>query len=269
MRRPRHAATSSAGTVSAGTLSAQALLSVGIGLSLLLPMPAEAARYEAICGSKRCRIEVTDQGVKGPSGFIPADRIAQWNAVGWDNHNALVASLGATGGALTGTVVGALATCWTLIACPFGILGGAVVGGVAGSRAGKTADYQFSVVGYDQRGNPLTETFRFINANPVRGLVENLTRVSGLEMGVRREVAIAPPSPSVPRPALQRSNPPRPAPLVGPYRPQPQPTPAQEAAPQWTPPLAQEERPEPGPLQSEMPVLDDAIDPYQGTPVFP
>ncbi|MCU0527912.1 MAG: hypothetical protein MUD04_00160 [Cyanobium sp. Prado107] len=263
MRRPRHAGTSCAGTV-----CTPVLVSVGIGLSLLLPMPAEAARYEAICGSKRCRIEVTDQGVKGPAGFIPADRIAQWNAVGWDNHNALVSSLGATGGALTGTVVGALATCWTLIACPFGILGGAVVGGVAGSRAGKTADYQFSVAGYDQHGNPLTETFRFIHVSPVRSLVENLTRVSGLEMGVRREVAIAPPSPRVPRPALQRSTPPLPAPSV-PYPPTPQPAPAQQAAPPWTPPLAEQDRPEPGPLQSEMPVLYDAIDPYQGTPLFP
>ncbi|MGL6135603.1 MAG: hypothetical protein ACRC1L_15675 [Prochlorococcaceae cyanobacterium] len=133
-----------------------------MGLSLVLAMPAQAARYEAICGDNRCKIEITDRGFQGPAGLIPANRIVQWNAVGWKNHNALVSSLGATGGAVTGTVVGAVATCWTLIACPFGILAGAVVGGVAGSRAGKSADYQFSVEGYDAGGQKLTENFRFI-----------------------------------------------------------------------------------------------------------
>lgn len=256
------------------TVPAGALPSLGIGLSLLLAMPAEAARYEAICGNKRCRIEVTEKGVKGPSGFIPADRIAQWNAVGWDNHNALVASLGATGGAVTGTVVGALATCWTLIACPIGILGGAVVGGVAGSRAGRSADYQFSVVGYDRSGSALTETFRFINASPVRGLVENLTRVSGLEMGVRREVAIAPPPATIRRPALEPSTPRRPAPARRPkpsmpMAPSAQPVPAPQASPVWTPPLARQEHSVLEPSPSELPVLGDAIDPYQGTPLFP
>lgn len=264
------------------------------GLSLLLALPAQAARYDAICGRQRCRIEITDQGVKGPAGVIPADRIVQWNAVGWKNHSALVSSLGATGGALTGTAVGAVATCWTLIACPFGILAGAVVGGVAGSRAGKSADYRFSVEGYDVSGQPVTHSFRFINAQPVPGLVDNLTKVSGLEMAVRRDVAIAappprrslPPSRPVPprRPSgASRFSPPPPA------RTSTQPSPATrpDSRPDALPPpllLPREpaavQIPErgvdalpPGPggesEMSEMPILYDAIDPYQGTPLFP
>lgn len=253
-----------------------------VGLSLVLAMPAQAARYEAICGDNRCKIEITDRGFQGPAGLIPANRIVQWNAVGWKNHNALVSSLGATGGAVTGTVVGAVATCWTLIACPFGILAGAVVGGVAGSRAGKSADYQFSVEGYDAGGQKLTENFRFINAKPVPGLVETLTRISGLEMGVQREVAIAEPRPTAPRSTAPR--PTRPAPVRSPapsarqpQAPAPAPSPMLMAPPLWDEPGLQAE-PADAPLASEpagegpqggMPILYDAIDPYQGTLLFP
>ncbi|MEO1003610.1 MAG: hypothetical protein AAFX65_10935 [Cyanobacteria bacterium J06638_7] len=252
-------------------------LAATVGLSLLLAMPAKAARYEAICGEERCTIEVSDRGVEGPAGLIPPERIVQWNAVGWKNHNALVASLGATGGAVTGTMVGALATCWTLIACPIGILAGAVVGGVAGSRAGKTADYQFSVEGYDVSGRKLTENFRFINARPVPGLVDKLTQVSGLEMGVQRDVAIAAPKPTTAGPSPRRpvrggSALPPPPPRAG----QPQlPAPGGPAA---APPPSALPAPAPAPValepalplpQGEMPILYDAIDPYQGTPLFP
>jgi hypothetical protein len=259
-------------------------------LSLLLAMPAEAARFEALCGKQRCRIEITERGFQGPAGFIPADRIVQWNAVGWDNHNALVSSLGATGGALTGTVLGALASCWTLIACPIGILGGAVMGGVAGSRAGRSADYQFSVAGFDAEGNKLTENFRFINPRPVQGMVAKLTRVSGLEMGVRREVAIAAPEPVRPAPRLRSPAPRGPAGVAVPGTPSsvprqaPDPDPA--SSPLAVPPAASDNPLSPGPevpvaqeprsesldresLETEMPLLLDAIDPYQGTPLLP
>jgi hypothetical protein len=234
-------------------------------LSLLMAVPAQAARFEAICGDSRCRIEISESGFAGPAGLIPANRIAQWNALGWKNHNALVSSLGATGGAVTGTVVGALASCWTLVACPFGILAGAVIGGVAGSRAGKTADYRFSVEGYDASGRKLTETFRFINAEPVPDLVETLTRVSGLEMGEQREVAISAPQPPAPRPS-------RPAPARTPTpavrRPQ-APAPVPAPLPMAAPPLGLTESPTLQDPQPEMPILYDAIDPYQGTPLFP
>jgi hypothetical protein len=256
------------------------------GLSLMLAMPAQAARYEAICGDKRCRIEITERGFQGPAGLIPPERIVQWNAVGWKNHNALVSSLGATGGAVTGTVVGALASCWTLIACPIGILAGAVVGGVAGSRAGKSADYQFSVEGYDSGGRKLTENFRFINAEPVPGLVETLTRISGLEMGVERDVAIAAPKspgPGLARPALpDRGRPVAPSPqrLLRPVPTPslaPAPAPSPLPVPNWSRPQPPADRPD-APLANEpageaprleMPILYDAIDPYQGTPLFP
>lgn len=253
------------------------------GLSLMLAMPAQAARYQAICGDKRCRIEITERGFLGPAGLIPPERIVQWNAVGWKNHNALVSSLGATGGAVTGTVVGAVASCWTLIACPIGILAGAVVGGVAGSRAGKSADYQFSVEGYDSSGRKLTENFRFINAKPVPGLVETLTRISGLDMGVERDVAIAAPKSlgaAPARPARGRlvapapRQPLRPAPAPS-LVPAPAPSPMPES--NWSGPQPPADRPD-APLANEssgeapgleMPILYDAIDPYQGTPLFP
>lgn len=236
------------------TRSPGCAVSAVVGLSLLLALPAQAARYDAICGQQRCRIEITDRGVQGPGGLIPADRIVQWNALGWKNHSALVSSLGATGGALTGTALGAVATCWTLIACPFGILAGAVLGGVAGSRAGKTADYRFSVEGFDASGRAVTESFRFINAQPVPELVKNLTKVSGLEMAERREVAIAAPQPRLPVPRPQPLPPRRPS---GTSRLSP------------PPPAAAPLDPGGGSVQGEMPILYDAIDPYQGTPLFP
>ncbi len=227
---------------------------------VLAESTAVAAQFDAICGKDRCRIQLTEQGFKGPTGFIPAERIVQWNAVGWDDHNALVASLGATGGALTGTVVGAAASCWTLIACPIGILAGAVVGGVAGSRAGKSADYRFSVEGYDPQGRKLVESFRFVNKKPVPSLVEKLTRISGLKMGKERNLALASPEPRVERGPRRSSGAP--------------------ASPASQPPAASlneqrgidtPSRDVPGSLELDAPppLLGQAIDPYQGTPIEP
>jgi hypothetical protein len=249
-----------------------------LAVLLLADATVMAAQFDALCGRNRCRITVTDQGFEGPAGFIPAARIAQWNALGWDSHNALIASLGATGGAVTGSVVGAAASCWTLIACPVGILAGAVVGGVAGSRAGRSADYRFSVEGFDSGGRRLVETFRFINRKPVPQLVERLTRISGLTMGKVRSVVIAGPPPVSPQPIaptqpqLQLQEQPQPpaSTLNTPQVSDQAETRGTTIAPSLAVPAAVAL---PGPRQDgetlEAPTPTGSIDPYQGTPVDP
>jgi hypothetical protein len=111
-----------------------------------------AATYDALCNGVECKINIDGKGVSGPGGFIPAHRIALWFTGGGEEHNAAASAAGATGGALGGALIGAVATCWTIILCPIGKIGGGVAGGMGGSRAGKSADFYFTVLGYNQEG---------------------------------------------------------------------------------------------------------------------
>jgi hypothetical protein len=59
-------------------------------------------------------------------------------------------------------------------------VGGLIGGGLAGSKAGKTADLLFNVVGYDQSGKKTTLSFRFINPKPANKLKTELPMFTGL-----------------------------------------------------------------------------------------
>ena len=59
-------------------------------------------------------------------------------------------------------------------------VGGLIGGGLSGSKAGKTADLLFNVVGYDQSGKKTTLSFRFINPKPANKLKTELPMLTGL-----------------------------------------------------------------------------------------
>lgn len=128
------------------------------------------------------------KGISGPAGFIPAHRIAQWYTGGGEEHNKAASAAGATAGAAAGVVAGALATCWTIILCPIGLIGGGIAGGMGGSRAGKSADFYFTVIGYTQNGSKVTQSFNFLNKKPVGRLMQELPAIAGLGMGEMRSV---------------------------------------------------------------------------------
>jgi hypothetical protein len=164
---------------SASLVSAFLLVSAG---------PAIAGTYEALCAGVECKIILDAKGFSGPSGFMPAHRIAQWYTGGGEEHNTAASAAGATGGAIGGALVGGLATCWTIILCPIGLIGGGVAGGMGGSRAGRSADFYFTVIGYNQEGNKITQSFNFINKKPAGRMIQELPVISGLGMGEMRTI---------------------------------------------------------------------------------
>ena len=153
------------------------------------PFGAYAETYDALCAGVECKIVIDGKGIAGPVGFIPAHRIAQWYTGGGEEHNQAASVAGATGGALGGAIVGGLATCWTIVLCPFGLIGGGVAGGMGGSKAGKSADFYFTVIGYNQNGDKVTQNFNFLNKKPAGRIMQELPAVSGLGMGEMRSVA--------------------------------------------------------------------------------
>jgi hypothetical protein len=162
---------------------------LGIGvLFITANSSALASTYDALCNEIACKISLDGRGIAGPVGFIPAHRIAQWYTGGGEEHNAAASAAGATGGALGGAFVGAVATCWTIILCPIGIIGGGVAGGMGGSRAGKSADFYFSVVGYNQEGKKTILSFNFLNKKPAKKMLQELPVMSGLGMGEMRSI---------------------------------------------------------------------------------
>ncbi len=162
-------------------------LSVGL-VTLLLQPVVFAGSYDALCGGVNCTVVLDTKGFTGPSGFIPSHRIAQWYTGGGEEVNGAVSAAGATGGALGGVLVGALATCWTIILCPLGLIGGGVAGGMGGARAGRSADFYFTIVGYNQDGKKTMQSFNFINKKPASKMIQELPLVSGLGMGETRTV---------------------------------------------------------------------------------
>jgi hypothetical protein len=149
---------------------------------------AMAGTYDALCAGVECKIVLDAKGFSGPAGFMPAHRIAQWYTGGGEENNAAASAAGATGGAIGGALVGGLATCWTIILCPFGLIGGGVAGGMGGSRAGRSADFYFTVIGYNQEGSKITQSFNFINKKPAGRMIQELPVISGLGMGEMRTI---------------------------------------------------------------------------------
>ena len=148
----------------------------------LLPAPASASTYQALCGQTPCTISLDAAGLSSPAGFLPTARIAQWFTGGQEGYNAGSGTAGALGGATAGAIGGAL------LLGPIGLLGGLIGGGLAGSKAGNTADLFFNVVGYDQSGRKTTVSFRFINPKPANQLRMELPMFTGLAMGQTRSL---------------------------------------------------------------------------------
>jgi hypothetical protein len=156
--------------------------------ALFIQSPSVAGTYDALCAGVECKISLDGKGVSGPAGFIPAHRIAQWYTGGGEENNTAAQVAGTTGGVMAGAVAGALAGCWLIVTCPIGIIGGAVAGGMGGSKAGKSADFYFTVIGYNQNGDKVTQSFNFLNKKPAGRMMQELPAVSGLGMGEMRSV---------------------------------------------------------------------------------
>ncbi|MDA0717872.1 MAG: hypothetical protein O2839_06600 [Cyanobacteria bacterium] len=164
------------------------LISFCSALSLQAPVLADT--YTALCNGIECLINIDGKGFTGPKGFIPAHRIAQWYTGGGEEHNSAASAVGATGGAIGGAIVGAAATCWTIILCPIGLLGGGIAGGMGGSGAGKSADFYFTLVGYNQAGEKIIQPFNFINKKPAQKMMQELPVMAGLGMGEIRSMEL-------------------------------------------------------------------------------
>ena len=147
---------------------------------------AFADSYDALCNGIKCKIILDGKGFTGPSGFIPSHRIAQWYTGGGEDQNQAVAVVGATGGAFGGAVAGGMATCWTVVLCVPGLIGGGVAGAMGGSNLGKSADFYFTVIGYNQRGVKTIQSFNFINKKPVGKIMQELPVFTSLAMGELR-----------------------------------------------------------------------------------
>jgi len=164
------------------------ILALGTASAIAIQSPSIAGTYDALCSGVECKIILDGKGVSGPAGFIPAHRIAQWYTGGGEEHNKAASAAGATAGAAAGIVAGGLATCWTIILCPVGLIGGGIAGGMGGSRAGKSADFYFTVIGYTQDGNKVTQNFNFLNKKPAGRVMQELPAIAGLGMGEMRSV---------------------------------------------------------------------------------
>ncbi len=152
-------------------------------LALLLPAPASATTYQALCGNNPCTINVDVNGIGGLNTFIPIGRVAQWYTGGQESYNSTDGTVGAVGGGTAGAIAGGV------LLGPVGLVGGLVGGALVGSKAGKTADLYFTVVGYDSSGEKTTLNFRFVNPKPANQLKQELPMLTGLAMGEVRSLA--------------------------------------------------------------------------------
>ena len=148
--------------------------------------PLFAGAYDALCENIDCKIVLGGKGITGPQGFIPAHRVVQWYTGGGVDHNRAAQAVGTGGGAVGGAIIGGLATCWTIVLCGPGIVAGGAAGGVGGAQIGKSADFYFTIVGYDQNGKKTIQSFNFINKKPVGKIMQELPLVTGLAMGELR-----------------------------------------------------------------------------------
>ncbi len=158
---------------------------------LLAPAPALANPYAALCGDRPCTIHLDASGIEGPTGFIPAGRIAQWFS---DSEQRRVNGVGnAVAGAgnlliNSASYAAPLALGSTYVAAPLGLVSGLVRGMFSGFRSGDSAELSFNVVGYDPSGQKITHQFRFVNPKPAGHVRAALPLVSGLAMGQTRSL---------------------------------------------------------------------------------
>jgi len=170
-------------TAASVPLRLRAALASPVLLALLLPAPATATSYQALCGNNPCTINFDANGIGGLNTFIPIGRIARWYTGGQESYDSANGTVGAVGGGTAGAIAGGI------LLGPVGLVGGMVGGALAGSRAGKTADLYFTVVGYDSTGDKTTLNFRFVNPKPANQLKQELPVLTGLAMGETRSLA--------------------------------------------------------------------------------
>ncbi len=156
------------------------------------PLPGQSGNprtFDAICNQKKCNIILDETGIRSPEGFIPAHRIAYWQSKGSHEHNMAAANLVSSGGAVLGSLSGALTSCWSLnLLCPAAIIGGYLGGGLSGAQVGRSADYHFHVIGYNLEGKKITKSFSFVNEKPISRLKAELVIFSGLKSGELRPI---------------------------------------------------------------------------------
>ena len=166
------------------------LIKIAIFISFFISstQPGVAGTYKALCDESDCKIILNAKGFSGPSGFMPAHRIVQWYQGGGAEIDTSKAAAGAGAGAIGGAVAGGLATCWTVVACVPGIIAGGSAGEVSGSTLGKSADLFFTVLGYNEKGEKILQTFNFKNERPASKIIHELKIVTGLKSGEQRSI---------------------------------------------------------------------------------
>ena len=156
------------------------------GVSFITPNIALASTYKALCEStgkpNKCDINIDAKGFSGPNGFIPTGLIAKWFTGGTEDFNAAKATAGGLGGATAGAIGGAI------LLGPIGLLGGLIGGAIAGAGAGKEVDMFFTVIGYKEDGEKISQSFRFINKKPANKLRMELPMFTGLSIGQERSI---------------------------------------------------------------------------------
>ena len=156
------------------------------GISFITPNIALASTYDALCESTgkiaKCKIIIDEKGFSGPNGFIPIELVAKWFTGGTENFNAAKATGGGLGGATIGAIGGAL------LLGPIGLLAGLIGGGIAGAKSGAEVDMFFTVIGYNEDGDKISQSFRFINNKPTTKLRMELPMFTGLSTGQERSI---------------------------------------------------------------------------------
>lgn len=183
-RDPIHALYPNSLTVSK-RLVTKSIITIVLG-SLLVNPSAMASSFEALCGDTPCRIRLDANGLEGPTGFVPANRIAQWFCAGEQKGNGLMTLITSNAGSILKGSVGTVAPGY--ISAPVGLFGKLVQRIFPRIRTGQSLDLTFNVVGYDMAGKKIVHMFRFLNPKPAKEMQFLLPLVSGLAMGQTRSL---------------------------------------------------------------------------------
>ena len=119
---------------------------------------ANAEIYEAICGSSKCVISLSNERINTPYGIIPTSRVSNWGGGGKSESDLIMG-----GGA-------------TYLLGPIGLIG----------FAAKTHDYNYSLTGYDLDGKRLSVRIRFLNKKPAIKFVNEMIEFTQLGMSETR-----------------------------------------------------------------------------------
>ncbi len=173
------------------------LLSPLLIVGLISPIATNADVYNAFCDDNHislsndvstievsnCQITLSNEGFIGSIDFIPKNKISQWYSIREDD-NLLLGVAGAAGGTYSGAFVG-MAVCGASagVLCVPALLGGVYGGGRLGSQIGKGKNFLFSVIGQNNEGKTVAQSFRFVNRRKSKQFKKELSKITGLKMG--------------------------------------------------------------------------------------